>query len=71
MQLETSNIKKIDACQCDMIILDTQDIYLWSKILAHAINKNHRLLYLFIKTILTFKQSNFFLLYWKNIPVAT
>nr|WP_172686779.1 GNAT family N-acetyltransferase [Rickettsia endosymbiont of Ixodes pacificus] len=71
MKFETSNIKKINCHQHDIMLLDTQDIYLWSKVLANAINKEHKLLFLFIKTIATLKHSQFFLLYWQNMPVAT
>lgn len=71
MKFETRNIKKINYYQYDTVILDTQDIYLWSKVLANAINKEHKVLFLFIKTISALKHSKFFLLYWKNIPVAT
>lgn len=73
IKFETYNIKKINCYQNDNdpMFLETQDIYLWTKVLASAINKEHKILFLFIKTISALKNSKFFLLYWKNSPVAT
>lgn len=69
MKFEMHNLKQIECYHT--IITVTENIYLWSKVLASTIDREHKALFLFIKTLTNLQNSKFFLLYWQNIPVAT
>lgn len=69
MKFEMHNLKQIE-CYNIMIIV-TQNIHLWSKVLASAIDREHKAIFLFVKTLSKLQNYRFLLLYWQNIPVAT
>lgn len=71
MKLRIHRFKQIDQKKNNIIVINTQNIDLWSKIFTHAININYKIFFLFIQEFAKLPHINFFILYFNNIPVGT
>lgn len=71
MKLKIHRFKKIYQEKNNIIVINTKNIDLWSKIFTHAINLNYKTFSLFIQEFAKLPHINFFILYLNNIPVGT
>lgn len=70
MELKIQNIKQIEQ-KSNTTIVNTKNIFLWSKIFTQATIIKYEIFLLFIKEFAKLSHTNFFILYLNNIPIAT
>lgn len=70
MELKIQNIKQIEQ-KSNTTIINTKNIFLWSKIFTKATIPKYKMYFSFIKEFAKLSHIYFFILYLNNIPIAT
>lgn len=70
MVLKIQNLKQTEQ-KSNTTIVNTKNIFLWSKIFTNATVLKYKMYFLFIKEFAKLSHIYFFILYLNNIPIAT